>query len=289
MIVYLNGECVPHDHAKISVNDRGFLFGDGVYEVIRACDGLLFEPKAHLDRLGRGLRALGIRFGSDADMDALLAVSTQILRENELVEGDATIYVQITRGGAPRTHHFPSLEVPATVYLSGARFHPPVELRERGASAITSPDIRWTRCDLKTVNLLPNVLAKQCAVEAGATEALFVRDGVVIEGASTNVFAMVDGQIRTYPECNYILPGITRRVVLELAAQRNIPFVEAPILLADLRRVEELFITGTTTDVLPVVRVDGHTVGCGRPGPVTMDLQEALAVRLAGTAAIAVP
>jgi D-alanine transaminase len=288
MLIFLNGEFLPRSEAKVSVDDRGFVFGDGVYEVIRAVGGRLFTADEHLERMEGGMRALGIQPSEETQRAALLGIARRLLRENGLLDGEATVYVQVTRGAAPRLHQFPPAATRPTVYLSTAPFLPPVEIRGVGAAAITTPDLRWSRCDLKTVNLLPNVLAKQLAVEAGATEAILMRDGVVTEGASTSVFGAMDGRIRTHPASNYILPGITRGVVMELAAALGHRVVQRPLLVEEIRRVDELFITGTTTDVLPIVRLDGRPVGDGRPGPVTLGLQEALAERMR-TAALAKP
>jgi D-alanine transaminase len=287
MLVYLDGDYLPHERAKVSVDDRGFLFGDGVYEVIRAFDGRFFTADEHLRRLERGLQGLDIRWTGGTD--TILEIGRRLLAENDLAEGDATLYLQITRGAAPRTHAFPATTTPPTLYASTSRFVVPHELRERGVDAITHADLRWSRCDLKTVNLLPNAMAKQRAVEAGAWESIFLRDGVVTEGASTNVFGILDGQLRTYPKCNYILPGITRDVILELAAEREIPVAEEPILAEELPRLEELFLTGTTTDVQPVVRLDGRAVGDGVPGPIARALQTALTERIRGAVAYVAP
>ena len=284
MVVYLNGEYLARDQATISVDDRGFVFGDGVYEVTRACEGRLFEADRHLSRLDCGLRALRIDVPATT-LEALRDISERLLIENALVTGEATVYLQITRGVALRTHCFPAAGTEPTVFLSALPFISPTELRARGSAAITHPDIRWARCDLKTVNLLPNVLAKQHAVEAGVTEAILIRDGAITEGASTNVFGVIGGEVRTYPQSNYILAGITRAVVLELAAELGIVVRETPLFLGDLGRLDELFLTGTTTDVLPVVRLDGRPVGDGRPGPVATALYRALTARMAGAAA----
>lgn len=281
-VVFLNGEVLQREEARVSVDDRGFLFGDGAYEVTRAVDGRLFEAERHRERLARTLRGLAID-ATTLDFAELDRVAVALLEENGLLEGEATVYVQVTRGTAvPRTHHFPPAGTPPTVYVSVARFTPPVALRERGARVITVPDIRWSRCDLKTVNLLPNALAKQQAVAAGADEALFVRDGVLLEGAHTNMFAMLDGELRTAPRTNYILPGITRDVVLELALEERVPVREYALLLEELPRVSELFLTSTTSDVLPVVRVDDRQIGDGRPGPVARRLHDALLRRMTG-------
>ena len=279
-VVYLDGAFLPRAEARVSVDDRGFLFGDGAYEVTRAVDGRLFEDGGHRRRLARTLEGLRIEL-APAALAGLDAVALRLLRENDLLAGEATIYLQVTRGVAvPRTHHFPPAGTRPTVYVAASRFVPPEALRARGASVILVPDIRWARCDLKTVNLLPNALAKQRAVEAGADEALFVRDGVVLEGAHTNAFAVLDGVLRTAPATNYILPGITRDVVLALAPSLGIPVREYPLLVEELPRASELFVTSTTSDVLPVVRVDGAPVGDGAPGPVARRLLDALRARM---------
>ena len=282
MLAYLNGQYLPRGEAKISVDDRGFLFGDGVYDVIRAVGGRLFEVERHIQRVERGLAELRITEPEGVRPSSLLEVAEHLLRENGLMDGEATVYLQITRGAAPRTHFFPPSGTTPTVYVSVAPFTPPHALRETGAAAITHADIRWMRCDVKTVNLLPNVLAKQRAVEAGAVEAILVRDGVVTEGASTNVFGVIDGELRTHPDSNFILPGITKAVVLELAAELEIPVRETPMRVENLGRVTEMFVTGTTTDVLPIVRLDGRPVAGGHPGPIAQALGEGLAARMAG-------
>jgi D-alanine transaminase len=279
MTVYLNGVYLDRARAVVSVDDRGFLFGDGVYEVTRAHDGLLFEGERHLRRLARSLDGLGIALPAGLAA-ALLEISERLLRENALEEGDATVYLEITRGTAPRAHHFPPPGTAPTVFLSANRLKIPDDVRARGADVITTPELRWARCDLKTVNLLPNVLAKQQAVAAGAFEAVFVHDGLVIEGASSNTFAVIGGVLRTHPATHRILAGITREVVLELAAELGIPVSEQPVAVDELARASELIVTATTADVMPVVRVDGRVVGDGRPGPIARALHRALLARM---------
>ena len=279
-VAYLNGEYLPRAEARVSADDRGFLFGDGGYEVTRAIDGRLFEAERHRVRLARTLRGLRIDF-PDAEIAALDDVALRLLRENDLTAGEATVYVQVTRGAAlPRTHHFPPKGTRPTVYLAAQRFVPPQGLRERGASVVTLPDIRWSRCDLKSVNLLPNAMAKQQAVEAGCDEAVFVRDGVVMEGAHTNVSFVLDGELRTAPLSNYILGGVTRDVVLELAREAGIAVREYPLLREEVARASEAFLTSTTSDVLPVVSIDGAPVGDGTPGPVARRLLGMLQARM---------
>lgn len=277
--VYLNGKFVPKGEAMISVEDRGFVFGDGIYEVARAIGGRLFEWPAHAERLAYGLRELRI----DATGTEVLGdVCAQLLRDNQLSDGEATIYVQVSRGAAPRTHYFPPAGTANTVYASASRFVPNLEMRTKGAKAITHPDQRWARCDIKTVNLLGPVLARQAAVEQGAYEAILHRDGMVTEGAATTCFAVLDGVLRTAPLSNYLLPSITRAVLLELVRGAGIRHEERAFTLMDLRRASEIFVCGTTTDVQPIVTLDGQPVGDGSVGAVTAQVRELFAKRLYG-------
>jgi len=277
-VVYLNGEFLPRERATLSVDDRGFIFGDGIYEVTRVINGRLFEADRHMRRLQYGLRGIGI----DPRMtpEQILDIHHRLIQENGLTTGEGTVYLQITRGAAPRTHYFPPAATHPTVFLSTSTFTPNHEQRARGATAVSYPDIRWSRCDLKTVNLLGAVLAKQHAVAAGSLEAVFIRDGVITEGSHTNVFGVIDGELRTYPRSNYILPGITRDVVLELAVEQGITVRETPILQQEIGRLDELFITGTTSDVTPIVQLDGRPIGTGEPGRITRTLAAALERRL---------
>ncbi len=273
MRVYLNGSWPDHAEATVSVDDRGFLFADGIYEVIRFYDGQLFLAEPHVQRMRRGLDA--IRIDPDITRD-LLDIAERLIDENSLRGEDGIIYVQITRGAAPRRHAFPEPGSPPTVFASARRFpQPAAEWFANGVRAITTPDNRWGRCDIKSVALLPNVLANQAAHEADAFEAIFVRDGVLIEGSHSNLMGVIDGTLVTYPECNYILGGITRRFLLDLARQLDIPVHEGPIWLDRFDRIEELFLSGTTTEVMPITRLDGRVVADGRPGPVAGRLQRA--------------
>jgi len=277
--VYLNGEFIPKERATISVEDRGFIFGDGIYEVVRVIDGRIFEWGAHAARLARGLS--GIRIPLDASsIEALKGVCERLVSDNGLADGEATVYMQVSRGAAPRTHHFPPPGTRPTVYASASRFVVPRDQREAGVRAITFPDFRWLRCDLKTVNLLGAVLARQAATEAGAYEAVLLRDGIVTEGAATNVFAVVDGVLRTHPLGNLVLPGITRQVLVELMKENGIALVEKPVTQSELLRATEVFLCGTTTDVNPVIALDAKPVGSGTPGPVTRRVQALLDSRL---------
>lgn len=275
MRVYLNGKIVDKSDAKISVEDRGFIFGDGIYEVWRVINGRLFETERHHARMEKGFRELQLSYPPDLKRDALQDLAERLLKENDLLEGDAMFYLEVTRGAAPRTHHFPKDAKP-TVFAFANRITPWGNDQKNGAAAITMPDIRWHRCDIKTVQLLPNVLAKNAAVEAGAVEAILLRDGWVTEASHSNVFVVLDGELRTHAATNLILPGITRAVVLDLAHDRGIPVRQQAVRGDDLAKAEEVFISGTTTDITPIVRVDGKAVAKGKPGPITVKLQAAL-------------
>lgn len=275
--VYLNGRFVPKAEALIPVEDRGFIFGDGIYEVVRAINGKLFAWDAHASRMAQGLSGLRI---DPTGTEGLRDVCLRLLKDNALTDGEATVYLQVTRGATARTHHFPPAGTATTIYASASRFVPNLEMRANGAKGITYPDQRWARCDLKTVNLLGPVMARQAASEAGAYEAILHRDGMVTEGAATNCFVVLDGVLRTAPLSNYILPGITRAVLLEIIREQGIAFEDRPVPLVDLARAEEIFVCGTTTDVQAIVTLDGRPVGKGRVGPITARLRDALASRL---------
>jgi D-alanine transaminase len=278
MRVYLNGKYVDSEQATVPVTDRGFLFGDGIYDVVRGAGGELIEADRHLRRLARGVRELRINL-DDARIEELRHISRTLLRENHL-DGDALVYWQVTRGAAPRTHQFPPAGTPPTVLASASPVALPHALRTRGASVITVPDVRWARCDIKSVNLLPNIMAKQQAVEAGSDEAVFVREGVVMEGASSAVFVQLDGELRTHPLTTHILPSISRELVMELAAELNLLVREFPVLEHEIPRAAEMFLASTFNDIMPVVRIDGRPVGTGRPGPITQQLYAAFADRI---------
>jgi D-alanine transaminase len=280
-IVYVNGSFVPRADARVSVEDRGFVFGDGVYEVVRAISGRLFATRFHNARLERSLEGVRIELKGEDSPERFVEIGKQLLRENNLLDGEATLYIQVTRGATTRAHYFPPPDITPTVYISVARFKPNRDLAENGASAITHPDLRWGRCDLKTLNLLPNVLASQVAKERGAFEAMLIRDGVITEGAKTNFFGVVDGTLRTHPCDNHILPGITRSVLQDLAGSLSIELDETPIRVTEISALKELFLTGTTTDVMPVVKLDDKSIGSGRPGELTRRLQRVLADNLA--------
>jgi D-alanine transaminase len=280
VLAYLNGHFLPRAAAAVPVDDRGFVFGDGVYEVWRAVGGSLFESDRHVSRLQYGLDQLRIPRPDVATTPRLHDIARRLLTDSDLLRGDATFYVEITRGVAPRTHHFPKGTVSPTVYATVNRLNTPEEIRQRGAECITAPDVRWLRCDIKSVQLLPNVLAKQAAEERHAVEAILVRDGVVTEGSHTNVIGVLDGVLRTHQTNHLVLPGVTRAIVIEIAQSLGMQVREAAFAERDIPRLEELFLVGTTTDVMPVVRVDGNLVGDGTPGPIARRLHAELRARL---------
>ena len=271
--VYLNGDLVPKAEALVSVDDRGFLLSDGVYEVIPFYEGVPFYLDRHMARLDRSLAALRIAY----DASGLGDVLRRLIADNRLEKAPRSMaYLQVTRGVAPRTHWFPAEPVEPTVYAFVKEWTRPADdTWARGFTAITVPDRRWTRVDIKTISLLPNALAAQDAHDAGADDAILVRDGVAIEGTHQNFWGVFDGVAVTHPATNLILAGITRHVLLELAQARGVPCVERAIAVEELADAEELFFTGTTGEVRPCVRVDGRPVGDGRVGPVTRTLSGA--------------
>jgi len=271
-IVYLNGEFMPRAEARISPDDRGFLFGDALYEVTPAYGGRFLALDRHLERLRRGCATLRLGFP-----DGIERLHQELLERNGLQDAEmATVYLQLSRGTAPRTHAFPDPPVPPTLYAWAKPFQRlDPEAWERGFGAVTVPDQRWGRADLKTVQLLPMVMAQQAARDAGEADALLVRDGLALEGSHNNVFFVFGDLLVTHPASNQILPGITRALVLELAREEGIPVEERPTAVGDLQCVSEVFYTGTTTEVRPTVRIDGRPVGDGRVGPVTRRLHQA--------------
>lgn len=280
-LVYLNGKFVRFDEAKVSVWDRGFLFADAVYEVIRCYSGTPFRLEDHLERLFTGLRGLELDEGvSEGELAG--AIFKLAKREAERLGRDILIYIQVTRGAAPRTHAFPVQTKPTVVMFVQAIQQMPNATRERGVRVVTADDNRWGLCHIKGTGLLPNVLAKEKAKRQGAFEAIFIRDGVVTEGSSSNVFAVIEGELLTHP-LDGILPGITRKTVIQLAREMSIPVVERAMRLEEVLKADEAFLTSSTIEIMPVAEIDGVPVGFGGPGPVTRSLYERFqdAVRLA--------
>ena len=275
-IACVNGRFGPLAEAVVSIEDRGFQFGDGVYEVIRTYRGKPFALDEHFSRLERSAQALHLSLGHTKDQ--WIALVQEGLRLSRFPE--TKIYLQVTRGQAPRDHPFPVSIAPTTV-LTFRELHPlDASIRNAGVRAITLDDIRWGRCDIKSVNLLANVLARQRAKEAGVFEAILVRDGLVTEGSVSNVMVVRNGVIETAPEGPRILSGVTRAIVLELARKEGLPVVETFVGREDLMAASEVFLTGTTVEVLPVVHIDGQAIGAGVPGRLSQLLSrrwEALA------------
>jgi len=270
MIVYLNGDYVSGQKASLSPFDRGFLFADGVYEVARFHRGRAYRLAEHVERLREGLEAL--RIGLDAAFYG--EVSRRLLEENGLAEADAIVYAQVTRGAAPRTHAFPPADTPPTVFAFARASDPPPPA---GANAaILVPDERWGRCNIKSVMLLPNILAAQAAKEAGALDALFVRDGLVLEATKANLFVVKDGVVRTAPNGPWILPGVTRTATLEAAQRLGHAVEERAFTVEELWAADEVFIASTSLWTHSLTKVGGRAVGGGRPGPVCEKLRAAL-------------
>jgi len=262
---YVDGAFVPVAEAKVSVLDRGFLFADGVYEVVPAYGGKAFALPQHLARLARSLRELKIANPhSDAEWTA---IAGQLMTHNG--GGDCMVYLQVTRGApAKRAHAFPAGTPPTVVGLCNPLPAPSENALRDGVSAITRPDIRWGRCDIKSIALLPNILATQAAAEQQCNECILHRDGRVTEGASSNVFAVLGTAVVTPSKGPEILPGITRDVLLELLRFAKIPVQERRLTLNELRSADEIWLTSSTREVLPVTKLDGDPVGGRKPGPL---------------------
>jgi D-alanine transaminase len=282
-LLYLNGEIIDERDALISVNDRGFAFADGIYEVIRVFDGQPFELDRHIDRLERSAAALRLQL--DPGAEAISQIAQELLVREGAAE--AQIYIQVTRGEAPRGHAIPAGVKPTTLIAIRPALAPAPEILKNGAGAITVPDDRWSRCDVKAIGLTANVLARSQAVDAGAYEAIFVRDGTVTDAASCNVFAVFGMTLMTAPCSNYILWGITREVTLELAREDGIDTQELSFRAEQLREADEIFVTGTSSGIVPIVTLDGAVVGTGRVGPVTRRLMELYELRTRGENALA--
>ena len=262
--VYLNGKFLPIEEAAVPVLDRGFIFGDGVYEMIPVYSRHAFRLQEHIRRLEQSLAALRIENPHSAhEWEALLLA----LIEKNAGE-DQSLYLQVTRGPAPRDHAFPQTSVPTVFMMSNPLIVSTREQYEHGIAAISTPDIRWDRCDIKAISLLPNVLMRQMAVDAGAVEAVMFRDGILTEGAASNILAVEAGVILAPPKDQHMLPGITYDLILELAEAHGIPVEIGYFEEARIRAADELWITSSTKEVLAIVTLDGQPIGNGQPGPM---------------------
>jgi D-alanine transaminase len=270
MIVYLNGQYLPREEACISPEDRGFLFADAIYEVARFYRGRPYRLAEHVERMRDGLAAVRIA----ADPGFYPEVAGRLLEENGLAQSDAIIYAQVSRGAAPRTHGFPPASVTPTIFAFARPSD--AELPPEGGSAILVPDERWGRCDIKTVMLLPNVLAAQKAREAGAMDAILTRDGIAWEGTKANLFCVCGGIVRTAPNGPRILPGVTRGAALEAAGRLGLPVEERPVTIEELFAAEEVFFASTTLWTYPLVEVDGRKIGDGKPGRIAQAIKQEL-------------
>jgi len=274
MTAYLNGQFLPLSEARISPLDRGFLYADGIYEVIPVYSRTPFRIDEHLRRLQSS--ADGIRLPNPHSNDEWRAIILRLIAETEFE--DQTLYIQVTRGAdIKRDPTFPK-GITQTVFLFTAPLiRPTPEQRENGVATVTAQDIRWGRCDLKTIALLPNVLMRQLSADTGCTETVMLRDGFLTEGSASNIFVVKDGIILAPPKDHRMLPGITYDMVLELAARHGAPHEVRPISEAELRSADELWITSSTKEVLPISTLDGQPIGhgalAGRPGPVTRQMQ----------------
>lgn len=267
---YIDGRLVDPKELVISMEDRGYQFGDGVYEYTKVYNGRCFSLKQHIDRLYRSLRELHIpAVFTYPEMEEI----HELLISESCIENGG-IYLQITRGTAPRTHNFPDAVVPClTMTIRASAANP--ELWEKGAAVLAVPDERWLRCDIKSLNLLGNVLGKQKAKEAGCYEAIMIRDNLVTEGTSSNFFVVKDGVLWTYPACNLILTGITRtRVLDEIVPELGLSALEKGFSLDFARGAEEVFLTGTTTEIMPVISIGGKSVADGKVGSITRQIQQ---------------
>ncbi len=270
-IVYLNGDFMPLENARIPVLDRGFIFGDGVYEVIPAYSRHPFRLPEHLARLQRSLDAIRLEPPlADAEWTRLVH---QLIERN--AAEDQAVYLQVTRGVAKRDHAFPKGVPPTVFMMSNPLVTPSRELVERGGAAITATDFRWLRCDVKVISLLGNCLLRQRSVDAGAEEVVMFRDGYLTEGSSSNIFAVRGGVLLAPPKNHLVLPGITYDVVLELAAANKVPIELREVSEDEVRRADELWLSSSSKEVLAVTTLDGHPVGDGKPGPVFKQIHRA--------------
>lgn len=266
--MFLNGEYLPADQAHVSVLDRGFLLGDGVYEVIPVYQGLPFCLNEHLQRLQRSLD--GVRMANPYSIEQWSEIIARLVKDNE--GENQAVYLQVTRGVAPRDHVFPEGVEPTAFVMTNPIKPLPEWYKQDGIKAITVKDIRWAQCDIKAITLLPNSLLRQQAQDAGAQEAILIRDGYMTEGSASNSYVVLDGVIYTAPKDEKVLPGITRDVVLELARSAGVSYREQAVSAEQLKQADEIWISSSTRELLPVTTLDDMPVGSGKPGPVWQQL-----------------
>ncbi len=268
---YFNGTFLSKDQIRIDPDDRGFLFADGVYEVVRWYGEFFFDMESHMARLKRSMREIRLEW---PEADTFPVTALELVNSNNLNNIPTLVYLQVTRGVAKRSHAFPSSPIPPTVYAFARGFRPEKELISKGIQTILRNDNRWIRCDIKSVSLLPNILSFQEARESGALECIFMKDGNITECAHSNVFFVIDNTLVTHHECEKILSGISRKNILKLARENGIQVREEPLPVARLGEITEAFVTNTSFEIAPVISIDGKPVGNGAPGPVTILLRE---------------
>lgn len=268
--VLINEQLLEEHDAKVPYNDRGYVFGDGIYEYVRIYDNHLFTAKPHFERLLRSAAEIGLDLKHD--VDSIIELVQELINANGVVNGG--VYIQVTRGAAPRDHAFPTPSVEANIMAFTKSYDRPYKQLEEGINAVTTEDVRWLRCDIKSLNLLGNVLAKELATKYNAKEAIQHRGDIVTEGSSSNVYVIKDGEIYTHPTNNYILNGITRRVIKSIAEEKQIPFNEETFTLDFLENADEIIVSSTSIEVTPVIKLNGNPVGDGQVGPITKELQE---------------
>lgn len=268
---FIDGHFTNKDQVKISIDDRGYYFGDGVYEVIKVYNGQLFTAQEHIERLFKSASKINLPL-SYTEIE-LVTIAEALIEKNNLVNGH--IYMQVTRGVSARQHHFPMPAVSAVLTAYTVEGDRPTVDMENGVKVKTVADIRWLRCDIKSLNLLGSVLAKEEAKQAGYAEAMLHRDRIVTEGSSTNMFGIKDGVVKTHPVSNLILEGITRQVVLEICEKLNIPVEEKAFTVEEAYEMDEFFFTSTTAEVMPIIQIDDCIIGDGNRGSITKKLQAA--------------
>lgn len=270
-IAFFNGNYVPKEEIRISPDDRGFLFAEGIYEVVRWYESFFFDMESHMDRLRRSLGEVRISWPGK---DTFPEIASELIRMNNLDKSQALVYLQVTRGAARRTHAFPSPPSEPTVYSFARDFVPENEGKESGIGVMLKEDIRWGRCDIKSVALLPNTLCFQDALDRGFSECAFVRDGNITECTHSNIFFVIHGVLYTHPESDYVLSGVTRKNIIRIARLAGIPVKEQAVGEKMLPGVSEVFISNTSGEVTPVITLGGQVIGNGKPGPVTRIIRE---------------
>jgi len=270
-IAFFNGRYIPKDDVSISPDDRGFLFAEGIYEVVRWYEGFFYDMESHLERMKRSLRETLIQWPEE---DSFPVIARELVRLNNLEKSSALVYLQVTRGSAKRTHSFPVPPVSPTVYAFAKDFIPENSGKDSGIAIMLKEDIRWSRCDIKSIALLPNTLCFQEAVGKGFFECAFVRNGIITECSHSNIFFVKKGIVYTHPESVYVLSGVTRKNIIRVAKRAGIPVKEEAISEKMLGDVQEIFITNTSGEITPVITVDSLIIGDGLPGPVTRIIRE---------------